>query len=135
MIKFEIPYPPTKRGKSAWNKRFGLNAYYAGKHWSVRKKDAEYLHTLALISMKKAHIPCKAFKRPVEIRFFWNDNLDIDNHASLGKAFVDAMKGTLMEDDNRQWFKKVSHEFWDGDSILVEIVPYKANKGEEVQHG
>ena len=29
------------------NKRFGLNAYYAGKHWSQRKKDAEELHELA----------------------------------------------------------------------------------------
>ena len=23
-----------------WNKRFGLNAYYAGKHWAKRKEDA-----------------------------------------------------------------------------------------------
>lgn len=38
MIKFMIPYPPTKAGKTAWNKRYGLNAYYAGKHHQVRKK-------------------------------------------------------------------------------------------------
>ena len=62
---FEIPYPPTKRGKAAWNKRFGLNAYYAGKHWSQRKPD-----------------------------------------------------------DNREWVRKVSHEFWENDSIQVEVRPY-----------
>lgn len=130
MIRFEIPYPPTKKGKAAWNKRFGLNAYYAGKHWAARKKDAEYLHTLALVSMKKCGIRCEAFNRPVEVHFFWNDGLDVDNHASLGKAFVDAMKGYLLKDDNRRWFKRVSHEFWDGDSILVEIVPYRGEDHE-----
>ena len=56
MIAFEIPYPATKRGKAAWNKRFGLNAYYAGKHWSQRKKDAEELHELAHWAMRKAGI-------------------------------------------------------------------------------
>ena len=38
-MKFEIEYPPTKKGKAVWNKRFGLNAYYAGKHWNERKRD------------------------------------------------------------------------------------------------
>lgn len=51
-MKFTIPYPPTKREKAAWNKRYGLNAYYAGKHWSQRRRDAEELHTLAQWAMK-----------------------------------------------------------------------------------
>lgn len=126
-MKFEIPYPPTKKGKAAWNKRFGLNAYYAGKHWSARKRDAEELHTLAILCMKKAGIPCKRFKGPVEVNFYWNDGLDVDNHAALGKAIVDAMKGYLLPDDNREWFKKVSHEFWDGDCIRVEILQAGGN--------
>lgn len=124
MISFEIPYPPTKKGKSAWNKRFGLNAYYAGKHWTARKRDAEELHTLAMVCMKRGHIREKQVSSPVEIRFYWDDALDVDNHAAMGKAFVDAMKGYLLPDDNRQWFQKVSHEFWDGDCIRVEIVPF-----------
>lgn len=118
---FEIPYPTTKRGKAAWNKRFGLNAYYAGKHWSQRKRDAEELHSLALWSMKKAHIRKQFVKCPVEVIFRWNDGLDVDNHAAMGKAFVDAMKGYILPDDNRQWLKRVSHEFWDGDCIQVEV--------------
>lgn len=109
---FEIPYPPTKRGKAAWNKRFGLNAYYAGKHWSQRKRDAEELHSLALWSMKKAHIRKQFVKGPVEVIFRWNDGLDVDNHAAMGKAFLDAMKGYILPDDNREWVRKVSHEFW-----------------------
>lgn len=121
MITFEIPYPPTKKGKAAWNKRFGLNAYYSGKVWQQRKRDAEELHALAQLSMRKAHIRRQLVSQPVEIRFYWNDRLDVDNHAAMGKAFVDAMKGYLLPDDNREWFRRVTHEFWDGDTIRVEV--------------
>lgn len=120
-VSFDIPYPPTEKGKAAWNKRYGLNAYYAGKHWAQRKKDAEELHALALLAMRKAHIRRQMVSQPVEIRFYWNDRLDVDNHAAMGKAFVDAMKGYLLPDDNRQWFHRVIHEFWDGDAIRVEV--------------
>lgn len=125
MIKFIIPYPPTKKGKSAFCKRFGLNAYYTGKHWSVRKRDAEELHTLAIISMKRAGIRKHLLTGPAEITFRWNDGLDVDNHAVLGKAFVDAMKGYILQDDNRRWLKRISHDFWEGDGILVEVSPYR----------
>ena len=116
MIAFEIPYPATKRGKAAWNKRFGLNAYYAGKHWSQRKKDAEELHELAHWAMRKAGITKCLVNHPVKVTFFWNDNLDVDNHGALGKAFVDAMKGYILPDDNPEWFRAVEHKFWSGDT-------------------
>lgn len=122
---FTIPYPPTKKGKAAWNRRFSLNAYYAGKHWSERKKDAEELHTLCRLAMGKAGIHKGIIDRPVEIRFYWDDGLDVDNHAALGKAFVDAMKGCLLKDDSRKYFKKVSHEFWTGGCVRVEVKPYE----------
>ena len=121
VIAFEIPYPATKRGKAAWNKRFGLNAYYAGKHWSQRKKDAEELHELAHCAMRKAGITKRLINHPVKVTFFWNDNLDIDNHGALGKALVDAMKGYILPDDNPEWFRAVEHKFWSGDTIRVEI--------------
>ncbi len=47
MLSFIINYPTTKKGKSEWNRRFGLNAYYAGKHPQKRRKDAEELHMIA----------------------------------------------------------------------------------------
>lgn len=127
MIKFMIPYPPTKAGKTAWNKRYGLNAYYAGKHHQVRKKDAQELHTIAWAAMEQAKVRKKMVTGPVEVRFCWDDNLDIDNHAVIGKAVVDAMKGYLLPDDNRKWVRKVSHEFWDGGAILVEVRKYEKN--------
>lgn len=122
---FEIPYPTTKRGKAAWNKRFGLNAYYAGKHWAQRKEDAKELHSLAMLAMKRAHIRKQFVNGPVEVIFRWNDGLDADNHAAMGKAFVDAMKGYILPDDNRKWVRKVSHEFWDGETIQVEVKGYE----------
>lgn len=122
-MRFEIPYPPTKAGKAAFNKRFGLNAYYSGKPWAARKRDAAELHQLALLAMRKARIPMHLVDRPVEICFYWDDGLDVDNHAIIGKAVVDAMKGKLLPDDNRRWVHKVTHAFWDGGSIRVEILP------------
>ena len=37
---FIIRYPDSDAGKKAWNKAYGLNAIYAGKHWSKRRDDA-----------------------------------------------------------------------------------------------
>lgn len=119
-MTFSIDYPPTKKGKAQWNKRFGLNAYYAGKHWNARKRDAEDLHMICRAAMNRAGVR-RIASRPVEVLFYWDDGLDIDNHAVLGKAFVDAMKGVIIQDDNRKWVKRVSHEFWDGGKILVEV--------------
>lgn len=124
MVSFDIPYPPTKAAKTAWNKRFGLNAYYSGKHYQARRKDAEELHWIARAAMKKARIRKEFVPWPVEIIFRWNDGLDCDNHAALGKAFVDAMKGYILPDDNRRYVQRIVHEFWDGDCIRVEIRPY-----------
>lgn len=121
MIAFEIPYPPTKKAKAEWNKNYGMNAFYSGKHWGKRKNDVEALHKLAFASMKIAGIKKQFVSKPVEIRFFWDDRMDIDNHAALGKAFVDAMKGYILPDDGPRWFRKVTHEFWGGGKIRVEV--------------
>ena len=120
-MTFDIPYPGSKRGKAAFCKRFGLNAYYSGKHWAARKKDAEELHALTLASMKHAKIRRKMLNRPVSISFYWDDRMDIDNHAAIAKAVVDAMKGYILPDDNPQFYRKVTHEFWDGGCIRVEV--------------
>lgn len=121
MIRFEIQYPQGKKGKSSWNRRFGLNAYYAGKSWPERKRDAEELHMIARAAMHRAGIKPGVISSPVQVRFFWADGLDIDNHAVLGKAIVDAMKGYLLADDGPKYVRKVSHEFWEGDCIRVEV--------------
>ena len=121
MIRFEIQYPQGKKGKSSWNRRFGLNAYYAGKSWPERKRDAEELHMIARAAMHRAGIRPGVISSPAQVRFYWADGLDIDNHAVLGKAIVDAMKGYLLADDGPKYVRKVSHEYWEGDCIRVEV--------------
>ena len=121
MIRFEIQYPKGGKAKTIWNRRFGLNAYYAGKSWPERKRDAEELHMIARAAMHRAGIKPWVISSPAQVRFYWADGLDIDNHAVLGKAIVDAMKGYLLADDGPKYVRKVSHEFWDGDCIRVEV--------------
>ena len=121
MIRFDIQYPKGSKAKTIWNRRFGLNAYYAGKSWPERKRDAEELHMIARAAMHRAGIRPVMLRRPVEVRFYWADGLDADNHAVLGKAFVDAMKGYILTDDGPKYVRKVSHEFWEGDCIRVEV--------------
>ena len=119
--KFRIPYPQQLSERKKWNSRFGMNAYYAGKHWSERKRDADFWHMLVRSCLNGQDVRRIPFKRPVVITFRWNDRMDIDNHAVMGKMIVDAMKGRIIEDDNKTWVKGVCHYFHDEDYISVEI--------------
>lgn len=117
--EFLIPYPKTAKERKNWNKWYGLNSIYAGKYWNERKKDSEYWHWLVVAELRRQKVPLKIFERPVKITFFWNDNLDIDNHAYMGKLIADALKGRLITDDNRRFYRSVCHDFHDGDHIRV----------------
>lgn len=120
-VFFTIPYPVTKAGKSDFCRKYGMNALYSGGHWSKRAGTAKELHTLAIACMKKARVRQVTFDRPVAVRFLWDDRMDIDNHAVLGKAFLDACKGRLIVNDSPKWVRSVTHEFWDRGCMGVEI--------------
>ena len=122
-VCFAIPYPETKRGKLDWNRRFGLNAYWAGKHYRERARDAKYIHMLTREALKRNGVKPVPFAGPVEVRFRWDDRLDIDNHAALGKMILDSLKKCVVVDDNPKWVRRVTHEFWDGGQIGVEVKP------------
>ena len=119
--RFIIPYPKTPAGKKQWTKTYGLNAYYAGKHWAQRKKDAEYWHTLTRYEMERQKVRKKPFEKPVIISFYWNDRLDCSNHAIMGKMIEDGIKGRIIQDDSRRWVKGIEHYFSDDDFIRVVI--------------
>ena len=119
---FKIEYPNTPAGKKDWNKRFSDNAYYAGKHWAVRKKDADYWHNMVRACMDRQGVRKRPFEKPVEILLFWNDRLDVDTLSIMGKMIVDAMKGRLLQNDSKKWVRSVTHTFHDrGDFIWVEV--------------
>lgn len=119
--RFRIPYPKHQAEQKRWNKQFGMNAYYAGKPWQMRKRDADFWHKLVWSCMESQDVRRFPFKRPVIICFHWNDRLDIDNHAVMGKMIVDAMKGRVIEDDSRRFVKGVCHYFHDEDYVGVEV--------------
>lgn len=118
---FSIPYPETKKGMIAWNRRFSLNAYWAGKHYKARSADAKYIHAITMNAMKGAGIRKDPFVVPVEVIFRWDDRLDIDNHGALGKMIMDVLKGWVLMDDSPRWVRRVVHEFWDGGCVGVEV--------------
>ena len=121
---FKIPYPPTKKGKIEWSKKYSLNAYWAGKYWAQRKKDADYWHNLVHSELRRQGIR-GSFDRPGSIPFRWNDRLDLDNHAAMGKMIVDALKGAIIRDDNRQHIKELRHTWHDEDWIEVTIEEWR----------
>lgn len=124
MVRFVIPYPDTKKGKAEWNRRFGLNAYWSGKHWTKRREDAEYWHLLCNAEMNRQNVQRTPFESPVEIAIFFNDRLDVDNHSAMAKMIVDSMKGRVIEDDSRKYVKRLTQEFHDEECILVEVLAY-----------
>ncbi len=124
-ISFTIPYPPTREGMTDWNRRYGLNAYWSGKHYKARNQDAREIHQLTQLCMRREGIRRNILDYPVEVQFYWDDRLDADNHAALGKMILDAMKGYILPDDNRRWVRKVSHEFWSGGAMRVDVMPFR----------
>ena len=103
-MTFTIPYPSGKRGKVGFCRRFGLNAYYAGKPWPARKRDADELHSMALAAMRKANIPKKLLDCPVKVKFYWDDGLDVDNHAGVhtSRRQAEMAEGRLPRDVGRR---------------------------------
>ena len=122
-ITLKIEYPKRAADKTRWSKQFGLNAYYAGKHWQARRRDAEYWHRLTQAAVYEAGIKHnqQPFRKPVTIRFWWNDRLDIDNHAAMGKMIVDGLKGWIIADDDRKHLASVQHFWHNEDFIKIEI--------------
>ncbi len=118
---FTIPYPKTKAGRTEWNRQYGLNAYYSGKPWQVRRRDAEYWHYIVRSELRR-QLPKQAMlNSPVVITFYWNDNLDLSNHSCMAKMIEDALKGVIIEDDSRKHVKGIEHYFHSEDFIKVVV--------------
>lgn len=123
MVEFKIHYPSAKKEKNRWSKQYGLNAIYAGKHWAVRQKDSQFWHNLVKVELLNQGIERLIFESQVHITFFWNDKLDIDNHAYMGKMIVDSLKDYLLADDSKRYLSGITHKFHKHDEnyILVKM--------------
>lgn len=115
-----IPYPPDKKARAKWNRDYSMNAYYSGKHWTQRKKDADLWHMLTVSALNR--IGNYQMLTEASVTFYWSDGLDIDNHSVMGKMIVDALKGRMLADDNKKHLREVCHRFGeDKENIVIEI--------------
>ena len=110
-VTIRLPYPANVS-------QYGLNKYYAGTHWSVRDKDAKYWHELVEYETPWNRPPLKS---PVRIIFFWNDRLDLSNHAVMAKYIEDGIKKRIIKDDSRKHVQEIVHRFYNEKVITVVI--------------
>ena len=110
-VTITLPYPPN-------HSQYGLNAYYSGKHWSKRKKDRDYWHDFVLMETPWNRPP---LEYPVRIVYYWNDRLDLSNHAIMAKFIEDALKGRIIVDDSRKYVHEIVHR-WHKEKCIKVIV-------------
>ena len=111
------------------NGKVGSNRFYAGTHWAVRKKLADYWHLVTLDSMSECKVHRVMFENYVRVTLTVNIRLDIDNHGFLAKLIIDGLKGYLIEDDNRKFVQELKICFYDEDMIKVEVEEIGGNNG------
>ena len=117
-ITIRLPYP-------AKVSQYGDNAYYSGKHWSVRKRDSDYWHDLLLAEAPWDKGPLRS---PVRIVFYWNDRLDLSNHSMMAKMIEDGIKGRIIEDDSRKHVQEITHRFYNDKVITVVVEELPKNE-------
>ena len=110
-VTIRLDYPPSVS-------QYGDNAYYAGKHWSVRKRDRDYWHQLLLIEAPWSRPPLRS---PVRITYYWNDRLDLSNHSIMAKMIEDGLKHRIIQDDSRKYVQEIVHKWHDENCIKIVI--------------
>ena len=103
------------------NSEYGMNKLYSGVHWTVRKRQADFIHSLIQTTLYVNKVPKMPFKSPVKVSISYNSRLDIDNHSYLSKLIIDGMKGWLIQDDTKRYVRELNQKFWEGKGILVEV--------------
>lgn len=116
-VEFNIPYP---RGND-WSKRYGFNAYWAGKHYRQRAEDARDWKWIVAAAISQCRVPRRMFTNPVRMIFSWNDRMDLTNHAAMRKMIEDSLKGVLIKDDSRKYVVEVIERFHDEPCIKIQI--------------
>lgn len=113
MIEFTVPLKITNN--------LSLNSIYKCCHWANRKILAENIHELVRLNLLKQKIPRKILNSPVQISFSWNSKLDLDNHGYIAKLIIDGLKGYLIYDDSKKYIVRITHKYWLGDGVKVNI--------------
>ena len=101
--------------------KLSLNSIYSGKKWYTRQNQAHKIHELVRLELINQRILKKLFEKPVNIEFYWNSLLDLDNHGYLAKLIIDGLKGYLIQDDSKKYIEKITHSYWLGKGVKIII--------------
>ena len=113
MVEFVLPLKITSK--------LSLNKVYSGLHWSKRQKEAKQIHEIMRLELLKQKVPRKMFDKPVNIEFYWNSLLDLDNHGYITKLIIDGLKGYLIYDDTKKYVQEIHHAYWLGNGVKIKI--------------
>jgi hypothetical protein len=113
MIRFVIDFKVTGE--------YGMNKLYSGVHWTIRKRQADFIHSLVQTTLHNNKVPKKLYTKPVKVTISYNSRLDVDNHSYLSKLIIDGLKGYLIADDTRKYLVELDQEFWNGEGIQVKV--------------
>jgi hypothetical protein len=83
-------------------KIFSLNDLYRQGHWSVRSSLKNKYKKIFSEMLKEAEV---LFCNKFYLIVFYNTRHDPDNIVGVIKVLVDSMKGKLIPDDNKKYFK------------------------------
>ena len=80
-----------------------LNKFYAQGHWT----DRQAIKSDLKIKFDKLLKPAfgKVFFDKFYLVIFYNSRHDVDNVVGMEKVFTDCLKGTIVENDNRVYYK------------------------------
>lgn len=84
-----------------------LNQWYSGKHWTVRKREADRVHAL----VREQLVDCKMYNVPVNIRitaYFASRPQDASNIVS--KIYEDGLVGHVLVDDGPKYVASMTTE-------------------------
>jgi len=96
------------------------NQLYSGKHWSVRKDEADRVHWLVKANLDP-EVKINGLVDITLIAYFDKYALDADNISA--KFYIDGLVGEWIEDDRRAFVRRVcTQSEIDRDNPRVEIV-------------
>jgi Holliday junction resolvase RusA-like endonuclease len=119
-IELNLPKPPS------------LNAYYAGKHWAIRKKHKDEYSKCCKEELERYdHFTFNSY----EISIRYNSRHDVDNIILVSKFLSDTLVAQgMVKDDGNKYYKrldiKIDKEL-PKDSFLVKVKCYGINDTEQ----
>lgn len=87
-----------------------LNASYSGRHWTKRRAEASYIHTLVAIDCRRQAItPITEFPIDVTVTAYYKDNRRRDSGNISNKELIDGLViAGIIPDDNTKYIRAVT---------------------------